>query len=346
MNDSESTNTTPRAKGKHHFAFVAIVLAAVVCLALALEIWRRFDLLPARTNTEEPPVDGARAAPFPRTLVDANGDRLTIAARPMRIASQTLGTDEILLAITQPERIVAFSKLATDPKYSNVAEQVLKMGAPAVQNAEDILQLDPDLIFVASYSRAETVAQLQAAGAPAYRFANFDRIEDIRMNIRAVGRATGDDERAADLVRQMDEELAHIRARHPPEGKRPRVMSYGASGYTAGARTLFDDIIRHAGGTNISAENGIEGFRKISAEQVLAWQPDYIVVSGSGEGESMEDARRALLLNPAVAATNAARERRIIVMDTRYSLTVSHHVVRAVEMLANDLFADAPGGTQ
>jgi iron complex transport system substrate-binding protein len=274
-------------------------------------------------------------------LRDADGNRLTIRQRPARIASQTLGTDEILLAICRPERIVALSKFALDPKYSNVVDEARAAGAPAVQNVEDILQLNPDLIFVASYSRAETIEQLQAAGAPAFRFANFDRIEDIKTNIRTVGHATGDDAEAESLVRRMDDELASIRARIPQGGVRPRVMSYGSSGHTAGANTLFDDIIRSAGGTNVTAEHGINGFAKISAEQLLEWQPDFIVV-GANQGE-FEEVRRRLLASPAVATTNAARAGRVITMDNRYFLTVSHHVVRAVEALVAGLYAPGPG---
>lgn len=348
MNEAPNDARARRhAGGRGRLVFVLLVVAVIVGAVAGIETLRQARFTPGAPQ----PVaerDAARRArdPFPRTLRDANNASITVSAAPQRIASQTLGTDEILLAICDPKRVVAFSNLALDPKYSNVVAEARATNSPAVGNAEDILRLKPDLIFVASYSRAEIVEQLQAAGAPAFHFANFDRIEDVRTNIRSVGYVIGEDERAAQLIQKMDEELARIRARTPPGERRPRVMSYGGSGYTAGANTLFDDIIRHAGAINVSVENDIDGFRKISAEQVLAWQPDYIVIAGNGGDEQMEEARRELLLNPAVAATNAARNNRIVVMDTRHSLTVSHHIVRAVEDLANALYGDAAGRTQ
>lgn len=324
------------AKPRRNFLFIALILTAVIGAIGLIEAARRFKSSPAPTAEKTETNAVQNSATFPRTLRDANNSELVIKQRPNRIASQTLGTDEILLAITDPKRIVAFSKFALDPKFSNVVEEARKSGAASIQNVEDILQLKPDLIFVASYTRAEVVEQLQSAGAPAFRFANFDRIEDVKTNIRTVGYAVGEEERAENLVKQMEAALADIRRKIPGEIKKPRVMSYGNAGYVAGANTLFDDIIQQAGGVNVTAEHGVKGFGKISAEQLLEWQPDFIVV-GTNQGE-FEQVRQQLLANPAVAATDAARSNRIIFMDNRYFLTVSQFTVRAVGELVTELY--------
>jgi ABC-type Fe3+-hydroxamate transport system substrate-binding protein len=63
-------------------------------------------------------------AGFPRALLDGGGSEVTIRTRPVRIVSQTLGTDEILWAICQRERIVGVSKIGLEPKYSSIAERL------------------------------------------------------------------------------------------------------------------------------------------------------------------------------------------------------------------------------
>ena len=330
------TERSSRTKPRRNVLFVVFIVIAVIGAIGLIEATRRFNSSVPLADKAETISALSANSDFPRTLRDANNSELVIKQRPNRIASQTLGTDEILLAITDPKRIVAFSKFALDPKFSNVVDEARKSGATSIQNVEDILQLNPDLIFVASYSRAETVEQLQSAGAPAFRFANFDRIEDIKTNIRTVGYAVGEEERAENLVGQMEAELADIRRKIPGEIKKPRVMSYGNAGYVAGANTLFDDIIQQAGGVNVTAEHGVKGFGKISAEQLLEWQPDFIVV-GTNQGE-FEQVRQQLLANPAVAATDAARANRIIFMDNRYFLTVSQFTVRAVDELVRELY--------
>lgn len=339
--------TLSGARRKGSYFFVAVILIVIVGAVISIEALRRFSSRPAaeRPNAQSESAVNVKGVSFPRQVRDGSGQPVTIDAPPRRIVSQTLGTDEILLAICSPERIVGLGKFALDPKYSNVVAQARAAGSPVVQNTEEILQLKPDLVFVASYSRAEIVEQLQSAGARVFRLANFDRIEDIKQNIRTIGQATGDDERAEALVAQMERELDAIRARVASAGnKRPRVMSYSPSGSTAGANTLFDEILRTVGATNVVAENGIEGFRKISAEQVAEWQPDFIVVGT--DANKFEETKQQLLANPAVAATKAARDGRIIVIENRSFLTVSHNIVNLVRALAEGLYPDSPDKTK
>lgn len=281
---------------------------------------------------ETPPATTASSG-FPREVVDGAGRHLRLAALPRRIVSQTLGTDELLFAMIDRSRIVGVSTLARDPAYSNVVDQAERLGAPAITNAEQVLSLRPDLVFVASFSRAELVTVVEQGGAPVYRFANFDRLEDIKANIRRLGEAVGADAEAARLVTTMEERLAAVAARRArATGPPPRVLSWSPSGFTAGVGTTFDDIVRAAGAVNVVSEHGLKGFPQLSAEQVLAWQPDFILV-GVNPGER-ETVLRALKENPAIAATRAMRSGRLVFMENRALLSVSHFVVDAVEALA------------
>lgn len=319
--------------GRHSFVVLILILVAIA----GIEGFRRFGQGVKPSVAEQTETSGTGAG-FPRTLRDGGGELVTIPAPPRRIVSQTLGTDEILFDICERERIVAFSEVALDPKYSPLATSLRDARALSTRTAEEIIQLDPDLIFVASYSRAELVEQLKSTGTTVFRFTNFSRLEEIARNIRGVGRAVGEEARAEELAVRMERELESIRAGIPPAAKPPRVMLYGRSGNTAGADTSFDAVARAAGAVNVTAEKGLKGYPKISAEQLTEWQPDYIVV-GAEEGK-FEEAKRRLLDDPAVAATDAARAGRVIVLDNRYLLSVSHYVVRAVRGLADELYAN------
>jgi iron complex transport system substrate-binding protein len=311
--------------------YIAALVAALALVVAGIEFTRRMKT-PADATTAVPAV----ARPFPRELRDAKGETLKLQREPQRIVSQTLGTDEILLAICPPERVVALSNLAEDGDYSNAVEEARRIPGRTTEGPEQILQFRPDLIFVASYSRAETVELLKASKAPVFRFANFDSIADIKSNIRTVGYATGTDAEAERIIEKMDEDLAAIRARIPKSESPARVMSYGQLGYTAGSNTIFDDVVRAAGAVNVSAEKGIKGFAKINSEKIVEWRPDFLITGANrGKEKSVHD---RLIEDPAVAASKAARAGRIIVIDNRHFLTASHHVVRFVEDLANGIY--------
>ncbi len=325
--------TSEHRKTGGSLKFVVIILVVLAAAIVGIEISRRAG----NSTVSPPPISENQAAqPFPRELRDGSNESFIIQTKPQRIASQTLGTDEILLAICEPERVIALSSLAEDANYSSVVEQARAIPNRATQGAEQILQLQPDLIFVASYSRAETVEQLKASKAPVFRFSNFTTLEDIKINIRTVGYATGCDAEAEKLIAKMDSDLAAVSARIPKDQAAPRIMSYGGSGYTAGDRTIFNAMARAAGAVNVSAENGIVEFVKLSGEKIAEWQPDFIV-AGANTNE-IEAKRRQLLNDPIIKATKAGKAGRVIVIDNRYYLTVTHHAVRGVEILADELY--------
>lgn len=315
--------------------FILAIIGLILFMLGGIELLPFLKIEPVLPSV---PILDQETVSFPRELRDASGQTLVIASSPQRIVSQTLGTDEILLAISDISRIIAVSVLAQDARYSNVVEEAQMIRNQAADSAELILSYHPDLIFVASYNRAETVELLQAAGAPVFRFAHFRRIADIKNHIKAIGYAIGEEKRAATLIAQMEQDIKAIRATIPLDANPPHVISYNQWGITAGSNTTFDDMLRVAGAKNVAAAHGIDGHIKLSSEQMIEWQTDFIV-TGANQGE-FDTARRQLLKNPAIAASDAGKAGRIIVIDNRYFLSVSQYIIYGIKELTEKLYRD------
>jgi iron complex transport system substrate-binding protein len=310
----------------------------IFLLIVILILWHTLfhpptSLPPSSPNVPNQPNPATQ--PFPRSLVDSSGHKLVLPTLPQRIVSQTLMTDEILLAICPPNRLAAVSALAHDRRYSNVVKAAQSF-TPINENVEQILMLNPDLIFVASYSLAETVTLLQATGAPVFRLTHFQNIAAIKNNIITIGYAIGEKPRAIDLVEQMSQKIAAIRARIPQNITPPRVMSYSLGNYTAGSETSFNEIVNLVGAINVVAEAGIKQYIKISEEQILHWQPDFIITHAANDEFTL--IKQQLLKNPAIAASQAGQLGKIIVIDSRYFLSISQYIVRGIETLAEELY--------
>ncbi|EIJ43271.1 ABC-type Fe3+-hydroxamate transport system, periplasmic component [Beggiatoa alba B18LD] len=274
-------------------------------------------------------------AQFPRQIEDEQGKIVQIPRYPQRIVSQTLATDEILLALTIPSRLIALSGLAQDPRYSLISETAQQMLVPLAGNAEQILSLQPDLVFIASYNRAEMVALLETSHIPLIRFSRFDSIEDIQQHIRVIGMAIGADVQATTLIAEMNQRLNAVKSRIPA-GKPLRVLSYDLEGYSAGKGTTFDNMLQYVNAINVLTEQGIQGHTKISIENLALWQPD-VIISGTS-ADKIEQTRQQLQDNILIAQTKAGQSGQIIVLDNRYLLSVSHHIVTGVEQLAQALY--------
>src|ERR1035438_4361596 len=122
-----------------------------------------------------------------------------VAARPQRVVSQSVGTDELLLALADPGQIAALSHISHDSRYSPVAEDAKRFPAIKDSDAESVLRFRPDLVLAASYTRPETLALLKRAGVRMVVLDRFDTLEDVYASIRTLGRELGQEARAEAL---------------------------------------------------------------------------------------------------------------------------------------------------
>jgi len=286
----------------------------------------------AETAAEQPDSTAGTSGPsgFPLTITDGSGTEVVIEKRPVRIASVTLGTDEILLSLIDKSRLVAVTQFSTDPAISNVAGQTDDIPVKIESsNAEQIIALKPDLVFVASYTSQDVVQQLRDAGLTVFMFPFVDSIEQMKQNILMIGKVVGEAEKAEQIVAEMDARLAAIAEKVAQIKERPTVLNYTPDGYTGGKGTSNDDIITRAGGRNLAKEAGIEGWQQISLEKVVELNPDVILLSDWNPGHP--DFAETLRKNPALQNVTAVRENRVVAVPGKHLTAVTQYVVNGVE---------------
>lgn len=272
----------------------------------------------------------AQTTGFPLRITDQAGHPVMIKQKPVRIASTTEGTDEILAALVPKKSIALVTMFSSDPSYSNIVKFV--KGIPAIQtdNAEQILAVRPDLVLLASYDTPGVVSQVEQAGVPAYEFANFNSIADIEKNILIIGHLTGTENKAQTLVGNMQQQLKVLAKRakgHP----RLRVLDYSSYGFAAGSDTTVNDIIRAAGAIN--AASALRGWQKITDEEVVKLNPDVII-------DASDDAAflHSLAKNPALQTVKAVRNHRLYAINSADLSSVSQYVVSGVTALETALY--------
>ena len=254
------------------------------------------------------------------------------ARKPERLIAMTLATAEMLLALAPRERIVGLHKLAGHPGYSNVADKV--RGIPLIDSApERIIALRPDMVFVASYSSAAFLNHLRAAGVPVSKFSAFSGVADVFASIEKMGRLIGEEVKAQKLVKDTQERIRAIRARIPKNRMPPRILTLVRGGWVTGGGTSHDALIRLAGGENVAAEHGIRGARRVSAERIIAWNPDVIMVGAHPESSaSIKDVIRA---NGVYAPLRA---KKIVEIPYPRFSSVSQYIAGALDDLVRGLY--------
>lgn len=252
---------------------------------------------------------------------------------PRKIASLTLATDELLSELVPVERIVCVTHLVDDGEISNVAGRYpASMPRLRDQDTERLLGLAPDLVCVAPYNSADFLKVLERTGLTTYRNNAFHGLDEIEAGITALGEQVGEPDRARALAGRMRARRKELAERLRGESKRPRVL-YWSAGFTSGSGTSIDDLIREAGASNVAVERGLQGPIEISPEQVIAADPEIILTA-----RWSADQRESRIANhPLLRNLRAVRENRVIEIEGKYLLSVSHFVVEGVERLARRL---------
>jgi iron complex transport system substrate-binding protein len=205
-------------------------------------------------------------------------------------------------------------------------------------DVEVVLGLQPDLVFVPAEARADVPGLLRAAGVPVYRIPTmFPTLASIEEHIRLVGYLTGEDARAEEELFRFRAAVARAAAKKPAGARPPRVAGFGGT-YSYGSETLFSDILRVLGAENVAAADGFVGYDRVSDEHIVRWNPEW-VVAGADRG-LVDQVRRRLLANPAIAGTTAAQRGQLLVLEHQLFLPLSPYTARLVEALANAFYGE------
>ncbi|MDH5355564.1 MAG: ABC transporter substrate-binding protein [Gammaproteobacteria bacterium] len=193
---------------------------------------------------------------------------------PQRIVSIGLCTDQLLLMVARRSQIASLTTSSTDQNMSYMAEAVgdIPLNSASV---EEIIPYKPDLIIGSHFAARDTTRFLRQLGYQVKLVTLPRTVEEIYGMLIRFGEWTGNQARAAAIITRMKREITDIQARYAHRPEKSTII-YSPNGYTIGSNTLENDVLKHAGFRNLSAEMGIVGFKKISLEQVIAARPDFL----------------------------------------------------------------------
>jgi iron complex transport system substrate-binding protein len=256
------------------------------------------------------------------------------SAASVRVVSQTVGSDELLLAVAEPSQIAALSQLADDPAYSAVVNEAKPYPRlPVGGDAESILKYAPTLVLFASYSRAELVEQVRRAHVQVLVFDHYATLADAYANLRTLAHALGADARAEKLIADCKRRVTTLEQKL--RGVKPvRVIAPSIYAMIPGDDTTFQDLCDHAAAENLAATLGhLHGHVPPPSEQMLTWPIDRIVVSGRNLEEALAPFKRL----PPYSLMPVVRENRAVLIEPYQISCVSHHRIDGYERLARDL---------
>lgn len=292
--------------------------ALIPALLLALSLLS--GTFAAAAQTPSPAASPETANPqLPVDVTDVDGNEVTVDDLS-RIVSLNGNITEILFDLGLGENVVAVDVTAF---YPPEAAALPKIGYNRTLTAEGVLSFEPTLIIGNKEAGPEDVIQqLRDSGVPVVIFEYPSEPSGAADQIREVAHAVGLDEQGEGLATHVTEQLAAAKELAESSDTEPRVAFLIIRGegvqLMAGANSSADGLITAAGGINVGAEIGLEGYAPITPEAMIQAAPDVIVVLQDGLAAS--GGVEGLLQIPGVSETPAGENENIVAFNDLYIL--------------------------
>lgn len=270
-----------------------------------------------------------------RTFTDQIGREVKVPDKVDRIVVLQHQTLNLLVQMNATDKIVGVMsnwKQQLGSNYARLAPELVSkasLGDLTHVDAEKLVTLHPQVVFVTNYAPQEMIDKISSLGIPAVAISlrHDDEGEKNKLNptmadeeqayvkglyegIMLIGNIINKPEEAKALIKATENgrNIVSERLQNLPEEKRiraymanPELTTYGSGKYTG-------LMMKHAGAVNVAAST-IKGFKQVSMEQVIAWNPQVIFVQNRYPGVVNE-----IRSNPQWQVIDAVKNHRVYLM--------------------------------
>lgn len=219
---------------------------------------------------------------YPVTITDQAGREVTIEDYPETLVSGYYISSSALIALGQADKLVGIeAKADKRPIYALAAPELMEL--PSVGTAKEFdlegcAALEPDLVIL-PLKLKDAAATLEELGMDVL-LVNPENQALLSEMVAMFGVALDCRAQAEELTTCM-EDIAALLSEQLAEAEAPKVYLAGNSSLlsTAPGGMYQSDLIALAGGENVAAEVEDTYWVDVSYEQILAWNPQYIILA-------------------------------------------------------------------
>jgi iron complex transport system substrate-binding protein len=268
---------------------------------------------------------------WPIVIADAELDSLDFDASPVTtdntILALAVGSGEVVELLGAGDQLVGRDETSATPEDVPVVTRAHQI------DIEQALALEPSVVLVDELSGPpEAIDALANAGARIVEVPSVWTLADIPARVTSIADGVGADQQTAAALAQALTPQAQ-----EADTTAPRVAFLYLRGPSAvyllgGANTGADALIEAAGGVDVGAELGYDGFVPLTAEAIVQADPDVILVMA--DGLDSVGGIDGLLELPGIAQTTAGQERKVVVVDDRTLLSFGARTPALVQRLS------------
>lgn len=238
-----------------------------------------------------------------RQVTDQLGRQVTLPDRVDRVVVLQHQTLNILVELDATNTLVGILgnwKQQLGDGYSRLAPELTHLptlGDLTHVDVEKLVALHPQVVFVTNYAPQEMIDQIQKLGIAVIAISlRADNQQQNRLNpdladeeqayseglkegVRLIGEVVNHQQQAETLVKATFNQRQQTgnRLQAIPASQRIRVYMANPDLTTYGSGKYTGLMMAHAGALNVAAA-AVKGYKQVSMEQILAWDPQVIFV--------------------------------------------------------------------
>lgn len=278
-------------------------------------------------------------------ITDTMGNVIKVPIKPQRIVSLKLGTDEILIDLVKPERIIALSYLAEDEGISSIVDKAKKINQKFTDkgNVEAIIALKPDIVLMSDAVSADVGTALREMGINVYISKTPATIGETKARVLDLAKVVDEPEKGQELVHDMENALAEVNEKlaNITDDKKRTIIAFSFSGAFGRKTALFNDMCVQAKVINGAGEAGLEKGEVLSKEQIVKINPDiFLLPTWNTKKQSADSYREEIRSDPAYQEVKAIKNNRLIYVSDQYRYCVSQYVTESVKQIAKAVYPE------
>lgn len=315
------------------------VVLIVLALVMALGACGKDNTVQSSDTRAETIQDSesSTAAAEPISETDREGYEIKVPEEINSIISLAPSTSEILIDLGLGEKIIGVD---TNTQAMGILDPALPAFDLQNPDAEQILALEPDVVFISGMSYFEggdSLKLLKDSGICVISIPTSESIEAIKEDIRFVAAVTGKTGEGESIISSMEDEIAKIAAIGAAISERKTVyfeISPAPYLYSFGQNVFLQEMLEIIGADNIFA--GQEGWLSVNAEDVVAADPDVILSNVIYDQDPVPE----ILARDGFAEVTAVKNHEVYYIDNNSSSIPSHHIVKALREMAEAVYPD------
>ena len=300
------------------------LLALLICLVMSVSLLTGYSETKAATEepTQSAEQDATQETAETREITDMAGRKVTVpAAENIESVFSTGPVAAIFLYMVAPDKLLGWNYELNDVEKSIILEKYQDLpnfGMGDAVNYEAVIAANPTIAINSGKINDAMVSDCDALseslGIPVVAVDN--ELNNSAEAFRFMGELLGVEDHAEELAQYAEQVFTDINALSDiPEEK--KVSVYFGNGEdsleTAPRGSQHAQILDAINAVNVADLELGDGSRvQISAEQLLAWDPDVIVVNGEPKADkSGNSAAEDILSNPDYASLKAVQDQKV-----------------------------------